>query len=174
VVQGPGSGGTRRSASPMTIGSERFDTPHLRHTWQVGRSASHQRKDDEHEARGRRRTRRPERHRCLTTDGPEETQQRSTATPWCAGRPGVARCNGQRITRLPLLGAPLSRRADGTPHTGAMARSQSIRSSAGTGRSPAPLASFTISRRPPARARCSAHLAPEARQEIANRRTTPS
>jgi hypothetical protein len=35
----------------MTIGSERFDTPHLRHTWQVGRSASHQRKDDEHEAR---------------------------------------------------------------------------------------------------------------------------
>lgn len=67
------------------------------------------------------------------------------AVPATRGAPsaGVAWCNGQRITRLPLSGTPaVTSRRRRTTHS-------------------------HVSRPPPARARCRTHLAPEARQREA-------
>ena len=69
---------------------------------QVGRFTSHHRKRDGSARRARRRVRRRDRRRCLTTDGPGRSAiQQHRGAPSA----GVAWCNEQRITRLPLLGA---------------------------------------------------------------------
>ena len=103
-MQGPGSEGMRHRASPSTIGSERFDTPHLRHE-PGGACSFHQRRSKNARATrdDRRRARRRGWIRCLTSDGlgrnTHYMQYREAPSA------GVTWCNEQRRTRLPLLGA---------------------------------------------------------------------
>ena len=115
-MQGPGSEGTRHSASPFAPGSERFDTPHLRHEPGGAFSFHPSAEQDARRPRdGRRQVRRRGAGRCLTTDGlgrnTQYLQQVERRRPACHG----AMDRGSRDSRCPAY--PLSRRAAGAPHT---------------------------------------------------------
>jgi hypothetical protein len=123
----------------------------------------------------RRCTRRYEHHRCLTTDGlgrkqhirTAGQQDSRTAGQQDSGSPsaGVAWCPSTG-TRLPLLGASSasSRRRRTTRGYSSIGRASGCRPDGCGFETRWPRHVIRSSRRPPARARCSTHLASEVRQ----------
>jgi len=116
TVQDPGGRRERPSASREPPDRSGRTTPHLRH---VPGGAFHVSPSecDATARTARRRVRRRERSRCLTTDGPGRTAVRNTATPWSAvGRRGMVQwAEDSRDSRCSAH--PLLRRAAGAPRT---------------------------------------------------------
>jgi len=105
VVQDPGGRRERPSGSREPPDRSGRTTPHLRH---VPGGAFHVSPSecDASVSRARRRARRREGKRCLTTDGPGRTAVRNSCNTVERRRPAWHGAMGRGLTRLPLLGAP--------------------------------------------------------------------